>query len=188
MRASSLGKAGLVAALALAASAWVATTSPPLVPVAHAMAWTIGGEYRGSGGVRFQEGPTDCGVAVLSMILDDHVRVPRLEEDRRRVLERGYGLSLLEMREIGRRHGLRAAGWRMDFAGLMEARLPAIAHFDNHYVVVDRILADGTVRIRDPAVGRVELSRSSFERLWTGHLLLFAPPSPAASSPSAARR
>lgn len=170
----------LLLALAVAAGAGGAlvvgvTLAVPPEPVARLWTWSVGGDYRGRTGVRLQRGASDCGVAALMMVLEDRRRTPRLEGVRLRVLERDRGLSLLEMQSIAADHGLRATGWRLDFEGLAGAPLPAIAHYDDHYVVVDRVEPDGTVRIRDPSIGRVDLPRDSFVKLWTGNVLLFVP-------------
>lgn len=152
-----------------------ATRAPTPVPVARALVWWIGGDYRGREGVEMQRGGSDCGVAALAMVLRHHHRSTRLDSVREHVLERDAGLSLLEMQGIARRHGLSATGWRMDMAALARAPLPVVAHLEDHYVVVDQVRGDGTVQIRDPGIGRVELSSARFSRLWTGHVLLFGP-------------
>ncbi len=171
----------LVLALAVAAGGTLVLglTSPvPPEPVARFWTWSVGGDYRGRDGVRLQRGASDCGVAALMMVLEDRHRTPRLEGVRLRVLERDRGLSLLEMQSIAAEHGLRATGWRLDFEGLARAPLPAVAHYDDHYVVVDRVEPDGMVRIRDPSIGRIDLPRESFVKLWTGNVLLFVPVPP----------
>lgn len=163
------------AALVLVSGGWVVTTSPPAEPVARALAWTIGGEYRGREGVQLQRGRTDCGVAVLSMLLRAHQRADGLEDLRRSVLERGYGLSLLEMKEVMAGRGFQASGWHLDDARLDDVPLPAVAHYDGHYVVVDRLSPDGKVHLRDPSIGRVEMPRERFAELWKGNVLVIGP-------------
>ncbi|HEY0151259.1 MAG TPA: cysteine peptidase family C39 domain-containing protein [Longimicrobium sp.] len=153
-------------------AAW-ASSSPTPVPVSVAVAWWYGGDYEGREGVEMQRGESDCGIAALAMVMKHHRRRAELEGERRGVLKRGEGLSLLEMQGIAARHGLAAKGWRMDLPALARAPLPAVAHFEDHYVVVDRVLPDGTVHVRDPGVGRVVLSAADFARLWTGNVLVF---------------
>lgn len=153
-------------------AAW-ASSSPTPVPVSVAVAWWYGGDYEGREGVEMQRGEADCGIAALAMVMKHHRRPAELEGERRGVLERGEGLSLLEMQGIAARHGLAAKGWRMDLPALARAPLPAVAHFEDHYVVVDRVLPDGTVHVRDPGVGRVVLPAADFARLWTGNVLVF---------------
>ena len=150
-----------------------ASRSPTPVPVSMGVAWWMGGEYKGREGVVMQRGDADCGVAALAMVLEHHRRDAGLHEERRKVLGRGEGLTLLEMQGIAVRHGLGAQGWRMDMRALAGAPLPAVVHFEDHYVVVDRVLPDGTVHLRDPGIGRVVLPAADFARLWTGNVLVF---------------
>jgi ABC-type bacteriocin/lantibiotic exporter with double-glycine peptidase domain len=150
-----------------------ASRSPTPVPVAVAAAWWIGGDYGGREGVVMQRGDADCGVAALAMVLEHHRIDAGLHDERLSVLGRGEGLSLLEMQRISARQGLPARGWRMDMRALARAPLPAVVHFQDHYVVVDRVLADGTVHLRDPDIGRVVLPAADFARLWTGNVLVF---------------
>lgn len=166
--AAGMGTAGMLAA----------TSQPTPVPVAKAIAWALDARYLGRDGVRMQQGAVDCGVAALAMVLEHHRRDAGLDSVRREVLERGRGLSLLEMQEIAASRGLLAAGWRLDGPALARAPLPAVAHFQDHYVVVDRVAPDGTVLIRDPAVGKLELSGARFQELWTGNVLLLGTLSP----------
>jgi ATP-binding cassette, subfamily B, bacterial len=159
------------------AGAVAATSQPTPVPVAKALAWAIDARYLGREGVRMQRGKVDCGVAALAMVLEHHRRAPALEGVSRDVLERGEGLTLLEMQGIAAGRGLQASGWRLDVPALARAPLPAVAHFQDHYVVVDRVTPGGTVLIRDPSIGRLELSAERFRELWTGNVLLFGAPS-----------
>jgi len=153
-----------------------ATSQPTPVPVAKALAWALDARYLGREGVRMQRGKVDCGVAALAMILEHHRRAPALDGVSRDVLERGEGLTLLEMQGIAAGRGLDASGWRLDVPTLARSPLPAVAHFQDHYVVVDRVTPGGTVLIRDPSIGRMELSVARFRELWTGNVLLFGPP------------
>jgi ATP-binding cassette subfamily B protein RaxB len=111
------------------------------------------------------------------MVLEHHRRALALDDVSRDVLERGEGLTLLEMQGIAAGRGLEASGWRLDVPALARSPLPAVAHFQDHYVVVDRVTPGGTVLIRDPSIGRMELSAARFRELWTGNVLLFGPPS-----------
>jgi ABC-type bacteriocin/lantibiotic exporter with double-glycine peptidase domain len=162
-----------------AISILAATSQPTPAPVARALAWALDARYLGREGVRMQRGKVDCGVAVLAMILEHHGRDARLDDIRQRVLVRGQGLSLLEMQGIAVSRGLPAAGWHLDVSALAGASLPAVAHFQGHYVVVDQVTRDGTVLIRDPSIGKLELSSLRFQELWTGNVLLFGVPSSA---------
>jgi ABC-type bacteriocin/lantibiotic exporter with double-glycine peptidase domain len=162
-----LGTGGVVAA----------TSQPTPEPVSRAVAWVLEARYLGREGVRMQQGKVDCGVAALTMILEHYGRDAGLDVVRRGVLKRGQGLSLLEMQRIAADRGIAAAGWRLDMPALARASLPAVAHFQDHYVVVDRVAPDGTVLVRDPSIGKLELTGARFRELWTGNVLLFRAPS-----------
>jgi ATP-binding cassette subfamily B protein RaxB len=174
---SKIGSRWLVLSIAAVAGAgatgtW-ASRSPTPVPVAVAVVWWMGGDYGGREGVEMQRGQADCGIAALAMVLEHHRRGAELDGERSGVLKRGKGLSLLEMQRISARRGLAAQGWRMDVRALARAPLPVVAHYEDHYVVVDRVLPDGTVHVRDPGIGRVVLPAARFARLWTGNVLVF---------------
>jgi ABC-type bacteriocin/lantibiotic exporter with double-glycine peptidase domain len=181
-RALASAMAGL--AVVLSAAAGLAWTHPTAPPVARAVAWTIGAEYLGRDGARMQQGGVDCGIAALQMVLEARgARAAGLDSARAALLARGRGASLAELQALAAMAGVRAEGWRMDAAALARAPLPAIAHFDDHFVVVDRVEADGSVLARDPGIGRVRLPPDRFAELWTGNVLLF--PQPAVAPPGA---
>ena len=164
-------KRALVAITILfAVSITLAITSPAAARPLLALA--IGGTYQGSEGVRFQRGFTDCGVSALEMVFVHH-RVPTdsLEPVRTMVTVRDSGLTMLEMRDIAVAHGLSAEGMRMNLAALQQARLPSIASFPDHWVVVDRVTPE-RVEIRDPSIGRVTLSHERFLSQWTRNILV----------------
>lgn len=164
---------GLVLALA-AGGVGLWSAREPLL--GHVAAAVLGADYLGQDGVRRQRGEVDCGVAVLEMIFAARGVPPaRLSGTREAVLGRGRGLSLLEMQQIALRHGLDAAGYRMNMAGLAAAPLPAVAHFPDHFVVVDRVTSSD-VELRDPAVGRLRMPRARFQALWSGRTIVFTPP------------
>ena len=148
----------------------LAITSPAAARPILALA--IGGTYQGSDGVRFQRGLTDCGVAALEMVFAEHgIQTDSLEPVRSLVTARDSGLTMLEMRDIAVAHGLTAEGLRMNLAALQRAKLPSIASFPDHWVVVDRVTSE-TVEIRDPSIGRVKLSHERFLGQWTSNILV----------------
>lgn len=162
---------------------------PSAEPVARVRAWVMGADYLDRAGVRFQRGSSDCGVAALEMLLLDNGFDPSgLGPLRETVAFRGRGLTFLEMQRVAADHGLPTEGWMLDLATLASAPLPGIAHFPGHFVVVDRITADGWVELRDPAVGRVRMSRSRFLELWTGRMLIVSPRAPTAPAGAGAAR
>jgi predicted double-glycine peptidase len=150
---------------------------PPLYD--RALALLAGGRYLDQRGVIRQRDADDCGVATLAMMLAttsaaaEPPNTRTLDSLRAAIRARGHGLSMLELREIAAARGLDARGVRLAYADLPRLSMPVIAHFRGHYVVLDRV-SGGTVTVRDPAVGRLQMTRASFERRWTGHVLLMA--------------
>ncbi len=102
----------------------------------------------------------------------DDRRATILDSLREAVIARDSGLSFFELQQVSQAHGLPAQGYVLTFEQLTHAALPAIAHFPGHFVVVDSVRGDGVV-IRDPAIGRLLLSRDRFERRWTRRTLIF---------------
>lgn len=140
----------------------------------------VGGRYVGRDGVTMQVGAVDCGAAALTMVFREHgLRAMILDSLREAVIARGSGLSFLELQQVSQAHGLPAQGYVLAFEQLAHAALPAIAHFPGHFVVVDSVRGDDVV-IRDPAIGRLLLSRDRFERRWTRRTLIFDRASPGA--------
>jgi ATP-binding cassette subfamily B protein len=170
-RTRRIFKRVLVAVVVLfAATITLAITSPAAARPLLALA--IGGTYEGADGVRFQKTSTDCGVSSLEMIFIGHgLPTDSLEPVRDMAAHRDSGLTMLEMRDIAVVHGLTAEGMRMNLPALAQTRLPAIASFPEHWVVVDRVTPE-TVEIRDPSIGRVKLTHERFLELWTGHILV----------------
>lgn len=168
----------LAAALLVAAATVLLRLFPTSPPVARAAAWAMGAEYLGREGTRIQEDDVDCGVAALQMVLEARgVNAPGALDSARAVLRRrGGGASLLELQALARAHGVELRGWQMNAASLAHAPLPAVAHYPDHYVVVDRVLADGTVELRDPGVGRLRMPAPRFAALWSGKVLVLDEP------------
>jgi hypothetical protein len=182
MPRSPLSRTLAALAVVLSAAAGAAWTHPTAPPVARAVAWAVGAQYLGSGGVRMQQGEVDCGVAALQMVLDARgVRQAGIDSARAAILGRGQGATLAELQALAARSGLRSEGWRMDAAALARAPRPLIAHFADHFVVVDSVDGDGSVLARDPGIGRVRFSAERFAALWTGNVLVFPPSAKAPS-------
>ena len=130
-----------------------------------------GGEFLGTDGVTLQEQDADCGPAVLHMLLAEvgiHVPYevilalhPNPEEF----------WSFADMREHASSHGLEIRGFRANIVGLRGARLPLVAHLQDHFVLVDSIHL-ARIHVRDPFVGRLEYTPEAFNEKWTGNVLV----------------
>lgn len=111
---------------------------------------------------------TDCGVACLRIVLRYH-GIHRSHAKLQRVMRCGErGLSLLTVCEAARRFGLDAQGLETSYDRLSQfLTLPCIAHCNtNHFVVVYGAELRA-VRIVDPALGYVTLTKSEFLAAWT---------------------
>jgi ATP-binding cassette subfamily B protein len=83
------------------------------------------------------------------------------------------GTSLRALCRAASELGLAARPVKASPRNLPEMPLPAIVHWEgNHWVVVYDV-ADGHVRIADPALGTRRVTRADFERRWSGYTALF---------------
>jgi ATP-binding cassette subfamily B protein len=127
-----------------------------------------------------QTDQSDCGAAALATVLR-HYRVPvSLQALRDLAGTDRQGTNLLGLLQAAQALGFAAKGVKGTYADLPQAPLPAIAHVRTdeglgHFVVLYQVGA-GSVVVGDPARGGRRLSRDEFSRLWTGFLLLLAPP------------
>jgi predicted double-glycine peptidase len=182
----------LCAGLPLATGAFALTAFPTAEPVARAVTWLFGAEYLGREGVVIQQGDSDCGITALQMALATRGVPAAALDSARAAAIRGDGSSLLELQQLAERNGVRAEGWRMDLRTLARSPLPAVVHLGDHFAVVDHVMSDGRVVMRDPSLGRIRLSAEDFRDIWTGDVLVFPrlqpTPAPAAvPAPAGAR-
>ncbi|MDX2031684.1 MAG: cysteine peptidase family C39 domain-containing protein [Blastocatellia bacterium] len=135
----------------------------------------LGGEYLGRSGVIFQQATNDCGAAAMKMVFDAYGIERSLATWNAELIDHPRGSSMLRMREVARKWGLEAEGWRVAERDFNTIPLPAIALVNrNHYVVIERIDPDAEELIyADPALGRVRMKRSLFLRKSGGQMLLF---------------
>ncbi len=146
---------------------------------AFAAAYRIlnGIRFLGWDGVILQRGANDCGAAALCMILEHHGISGDSGHLARELGTTEDGTTLLALKSAAERRGLSSAGWRISGRDLPEIPLPAIAFLrKGHFVVLDRVEADGSVLVRDPARGRLRMTCDSFRAAWKGQVLLFARP------------
>lgn len=118
---------------------------------------------------------TDCAAACLSMILrfyGKHVSINKLRE--LTGVSRD-GSSLYNIAEAAECLGFESRGLKTSYDRLAQLDLPAIAHWQGfHFVVVYEVTRD-RVTFADPAIGLRKISRTDFEKHWTGYLLLLTP-------------
>jgi apolipoprotein N-acyltransferase len=122
-----------------------------------------------------QQTPNTCGPAVLAYLLSYLGDPVNEDEILRHVTVHPRGTTLRDLRDAAVQLGYRARGEHVDYAELVAAPLPRLAHFDDaHYVAVLRADADG-VDLFDPLIGVVRLARTDFVRRWTGNILAVEP-------------
>jgi ABC-type bacteriocin/lantibiotic exporter with double-glycine peptidase domain len=130
--------------------------------------------YLGTEGVVFQDGGNTCGPAALKMILDHHGVNVRLRELERKGGQGKRGMDMLSLSRLAQAFGLYASGWRLDIEDLQGRCLPAILFVENtHFVVLDSVHPRGDFFVRDPAKGKMRLSKSKLMNMWGGETLLF---------------
>jgi hypothetical protein len=186
---SRLGRVALAlalcAALPLGTGAFAVAVFPTAEPVARTVTWLLGAEYLGRDGVAIQQGASDCGIASLQMVLAARgVPGAPLDSARAAALREG-GASMLQLQHLAAASGVRAEGWRLSLRELAHSPLPAVVYLGDHFAVVDHVLRDGRVVMRDPSLGRIRLSAEDFRDLWTGDALVF--PRPGAPARAGAR-
>jgi hypothetical protein len=173
--------------LPLATGAFAVAVFPTAEPVARTVTWLFGAEYLGRDGVTIQQGASDCGIASLQMVLAPRgVPAASLDSARAAALREG-GATMLQLKQLAEARGVHAEGWRLSLRALAHSPLPAVVYLEDHFAVVDQVMRDGRVLMRDPSLGRIRLSAEDFRDIWTGDALLF--PRPAArraAAPTAA--
>jgi ATP-binding cassette subfamily B protein len=115
----------------------------------------------------------DCGAAALAMVCRHYGRAVSLARIRQLCFTSTDGTSLRALCRAATELGLAARPVKASPRNLPQMPLPAIVHWEgNHWVVVYDV-ADGHVRIADPALGLRRLPRADFERRWSGYTALF---------------
>jgi predicted double-glycine peptidase len=129
--------------------------------------------------VILQQYDYSCGSAALATLLTYHYERPTTEQDvflsmyatGEQAKIQQVGFSLLDMKRYLERRGLRADGFKMDLAKLIEIGAPAIALINlsgyNHFVVL-KGAEDGKVVVGDPALGVRVYTYEQFSAIWNG--------------------
>lgn len=118
----------------------------------------------------------ECGAASLAMILAYYGRWVPLEQVRQDCGVSRDGSSAKNILQAARNYGLKAKGFRMELAGLTQATVPAIIHWNfNHFVVLNG-LNEKYAWINDPARGTMKMTREEFSQSFTGIILQFECP------------
>ncbi len=123
-----------------------------------------------------QSEAAECGlvcVAIASTLLGAEVALATL---RRRHPVSVRGLSLIELAQIAASLNLSARPLRVELSELDQLTAPAILHWGlSHFVVFEKCLRGGKVRIHDPALGRLDIDLAEVSKRFTGAALELLP-------------
>lgn len=129
-----------------------------------------GGEEQplGRGGVIPQSQRNTCGPAALAMLLSSEGIAVSVDELERRMQPGHDGVSLTTIIATAREYGVHLEAWRLPAGALDTLKAPAILWIDmDHFVVFDSLTAAG-IYLRDPASGRIRISRQGLSTRWDG--------------------
>jgi ATP-binding cassette, subfamily B, bacterial len=117
----------------------------------------------------------DCGPACLRMVARHYGRAYSLQYLREHSYLDREGVSLRGIMEAAEHIGLRSLPVKLPFAsegsgqaGLAEAPLPAIVHWQQRHFVVLYRLGRKHAWIADPGVGKRKITHAEFKRHWLG--------------------
>jgi ATP-binding cassette subfamily B protein len=119
-----------------------------------------------------QRDAMDCGPTCLLMVSAYYGKRLTLPYLRERSHISREGVSALGIQEAAKVIGLNPMTVKVPFkssngeASLLEAPLPAIAHWNQSHFVVIYKANKKTIYIADPAVGKIKLKRKDFEKAW----------------------
>jgi ATP-binding cassette subfamily B protein RaxB len=99
---------------------------------------------------------SEHGISVMEWELEDQLQL------------RSDGVSLRSIVETADRYGVRLEAWRFRRDALDSLKSPAILWIDgDHFVVLDSVTSEGAF-VRDPAKGRLKVSRQGLLARWDG--------------------
>ncbi|WP_439879695.1 peptidase domain-containing ABC transporter [Pontibacter sp. MBLB2868] len=104
----------------------------------------------------------DCGPTCLRMVARHYGRSHSMQKLRELAEIGKEGVSLLGIAEAAEKIGLRASGVKLNLEQLMEARLPAVLHWDQNHFVVLYGVKRGKCIVADPARGIIKYSIKEF--------------------------
>ena len=136
-------------------------------------AWLKHAEYEGTEGVVLQTRMMNCGPTALKMVLDNLGIEREIADIENTIGLDEAGSSLFDLMQYAESQGVHAEAWRLNMDDLENQPLPAIVFIEgDHFAVLDRITQRGEVILRDPAIGRLRMSKGSFGRIWQGETLI----------------
>ncbi len=121
-----------------------------------------------------QSSMVECGSTCLAMIAGYHGLSLSVEDANDLVQPGRDGTSARQLSVAGRKLGLEVLSYATEASNLVNFTYPAIAHWGfNHFVVIFKANADGSVLIADPAIGKRLVPAREVSQYFTGVLLTF---------------
>jgi ABC-type bacteriocin/lantibiotic exporter with double-glycine peptidase domain len=122
-----------------------------------------------------QQSGSDCGVACLSMIAQYWGKRFTINYLRSRINTDRNGASLRRLISGAESLGFSARPVKASFTALRNLQLPAIVHWEGIHYIVLYAVTHRYVIVADPMIGQKKLSHATFQKGWTGYLLLLQP-------------
>ena len=126
-----------------------------------------------------QDGYKECGAACLLSIIryyNGNVSINRLVEGTHTGKD---GTNFYQLKIAAEQVGLEAIGYKADnIESLQEIKNPFICQLIDqnyeHFVVVYQVKKNKIVMM-DPSIGQRIISIDSFQKMWTGYIMIFSP-------------
>ncbi|MBF0306877.1 MAG: ATP-binding cassette domain-containing protein, partial [Alphaproteobacteria bacterium] len=118
---------------------------------------------------------TECGVAILGIMLSHFGRHVPLEELRAATGVSRECVSAADMARAARAYGLECKPLRREPEQLAALGFPCVVHLRFIHFVVLEAMDDERVVFNDPSIGRLEMPRAQFHEDFTGIVLRFSP-------------
>jgi predicted double-glycine peptidase len=148
--------------------------NPRILKKLHA--WLQGARFISAEGVILQSHSNDCGPASLKMVLAAHGIHPLITDLAANFELNAKGTSMMHLRMVSTQWGVPARSWHIRPKDLPRLPLPAIAFVKkDHFVVIRRFVAPEVLEVDDPALGKLHWPARSFQKIWSGEMLVFDP-------------
>lgn len=117
----------------------------------------------------------ECGAASLAIILGHYRRFETLDRLREELGVSRDGSNAANIVRVAERYGCEAHGYRKSSEDVLKGPFPSIVFWSfNHFLVLEGV-SGSKVHLNDPAVGHRTITRSEFEAMYSGVVLVIKP-------------